>query len=98
MVDWVARELEEVATGDKRLDNRLLNGVGQAARTGDPTPDRARSNADLKATHRFVANSKVTMDKILTCHNQSTINRCGEHNRVYLVENTIEVDLTKPNH
>lgn len=36
------------------------------------------------------------MDSIFSCHNQSSIARCGQHRLVYLVQDTTEVDLTKP--
>ncbi len=96
LVDWVVEEFEEINFGDKRLDDRLKLCVSQAAGIGESTPDRAQSNADLKATYRLVDNPKVTVDKILSCHNQSTIDRCGKHKRVFLAQDTTEVDLTKP--
>lgn len=96
VADWVGKEFEEADLGDKRLDQRLLITVSQAAGIGDSPPDRAKSNAALKATYRFVDNPKVNMNEILSCHNQSTIKRCAEHRRVYLAQDTTEIDLTKP--
>ena len=96
VVDWVDREFQGVQFGDKRLDYRLKLCISQAARIGESMPDRARSNADLKATYRFVDNPKVNMDEIFAQHNQSTRDRCATHRRVYLAQDTTEVDLTKP--
>lgn len=96
VTDWVEHEFQEVDLGDKRLSYRLKLCVSQAARIGESTPDRARSKADLKATYRLVDNPKVSMDEILSQHNQSTRQRCSAYKRIYLVEDTTEVDLTKP--
>ena len=94
--NWVLDEFEAVNFGDKRLNDRLKLCIAQAAGIGESTPDRAKSNADLKATYRLVDNPKVNMDEILSCHNQSTIDRCRKVARVYLAQDTTEVDLTKP--
>ena len=96
VTDWVEHEFQEVDLGDKRLSYRLKLCVSQAARIGESTPDRARSTADLKATYRLVDNPKVSMDEILSQHNQSTRQRCSAYKRIYLVQDTTEVDLTKP--
>lgn len=96
IANWVVEEFEAVSFGDTRLDDRLKLCISQAACIGESTPDRARSLASLKATYRFIDNPKVTMDEILACHNQSTIDRCGKHARVYLIQDTTEFDLTKP--
>jgi len=72
VTDWVEHEFQAVDLGNKRLSYRLKLCVSQAARMGESTPDRARSKADLKATYRLVDNPKVSMDEILSQHNQST--------------------------
>lgn len=96
MADWVTKEFEAINFGDKRLNDRLKLCVSQAAGIGESTPDRAKSLADLKATYRLIDNPKVQMEDIVSCHNQSTIDRCGKHTRIYLAQDTTEVDLTKP--
>lgn len=96
VANWVAEEFGAISFGDKRLNDRLKLFVSQAAGIGESTPDRAKSSADLKATYRLVDNPKVNMDEILSCHNQSSIDRCGKHTRVYLAQDTTEFDLTKP--
>jgi hypothetical protein len=94
--NWVSEEFEAISFGDKRLNDRLKLCVSQAAGIGESTPHRTKSSADLKATYRLVDNPKVNMDEILSCHNQSTIDRCSKHTRVYLAQDTTEFDLTKP--
>lgn len=96
VLDWVELEFQSVKFGDKRLNQRLKLCVSQAARMGESTPDRARSKGELKATYRFVDNSRVNMDEILAAHNQSARERCTTQKRVYLVQDTTEIDVTKP--
>jgi len=96
VADWVEAEFQDVRLGDKRLDERLKRIVDQAASLGESTPDRARSKADLKATYRLIDNPKVNMDAIFDAHHQASRRRCGEHRRVFLVQDTTEIDLTKP--
>ncbi len=92
----VAEEFSSVDFGDKRLNKRLKRSISDAAGMGESTPDRAKSNAAVKATYRLIDNPKVDMDPILACHNQSTIDRCSSHECVYLFQDTTEIDLTKP--
>lgn len=94
--NWIADEFDSVSFGDKRLDDRFKACMTQAASMGESTPDRAKSNANLKATYRFVSNPKVRMSEILNCHNQASIERCRTKSRVYLCQDTTEFDLTKP--
>jgi hypothetical protein len=96
VLEWVDKEFENLHFGDARLDRRLKLCVSQAASIGESTPDRTRSKADLKATYRLVDNPKVHMEDILAEHNQSTRDRCAAYERVYLVQDTTEFDLTKP--
>ncbi len=96
VADWVEEEFAGISFGDKRLESRLKVCISQATSMGESTPDRARSKAELKATYRFVDNEKVTVEKILGEHNQQTRTRCGDQRKVYLIQDTTEVDLTKP--
>lgn len=96
IADWVEQELKDLDCGDKRLQNRVKLCVTQAASMGESTPHRSRGAAALKATYRLMDNSKVTMDAILDQHHQASIERCAQHQRVYFVQDTTEVDLTKP--
>jgi hypothetical protein len=96
IVEWVAREFDSVTFGDGRLDKRVKICISQAASLAESTPDRARSKANLKATYRFVDNEKVTVEKILGEHNEKARSRCAEQKKVYLIQDTSEVELTKP--
>ena len=96
VLDWVEAEFAHIDFGDRRLNQRLKICISQAAGMGESTPDRAKSKADLKSTYRFVDNSKVSMEQIFAEHNRSTIERCRSESRVYVPQDTSEIDLTKP--
>jgi hypothetical protein len=96
ILEWVEHEYQHLQLGDPRLDQRVKLCISQAARMGESTPDRARRSADLKATYRLVKNEKVSMDEIFLQHNQASRDRCAQHKLIYLVQDTTEVDLTKP--
>jgi len=96
IADWVDDEFGSLDFGDARLNQRLKRCVTQFARIGESTPHACQNKADLKATYRFASNPKVTMSEILAEHNQASRQRCQQESLVYLVQDTTEVDLTKP--
>ena len=82
-----------------------MKGVQQPVKTspvtaGDQAPhdsnSKRASTADLDALYRFVRNPKVKPQMLLEPHFQSTIRRTTTHQRVLLVQDTTEVNLTKP--
>lgn len=95
IVGWVEEEFSAIEFGDVRLNRRLKLCVSQACSIGESNPDRCRSKADLKAQYRFVDNEKVGMEAILEQHNVASRSRCAKASKVYLVQDTTEVDLTK---
>lgn len=96
VAQWIEDEFSQIAFGDLRLDRRLKTCVAQFSRVRDSTPERCPGVAALKATYRFVDNKKVNMETILDQHNCSTQERCRGKQRVYQLQDTTEVDLTKP--
>lgn len=96
VAQWVEEEFCGLDLGDKRRNERLKKCVTQAAGMGESNPDRAKSKRDLKATYRLVNRPEVIMDKIFAPHNQSARHRCSQYRRVYLVQDTTQIDLTKP--
>lgn len=93
---WVEKEFATISFGDKRLDDRLKLCVAQAASFGESPPDRCKSKSQLKAAYRFAGNKKVSMNDVLNEHNQASISRCAGKKRVYLAQDTTDLDLTKP--
>ena len=70
--------------------------VSQASGIGSSNPDRCRSAGSLKALYRMTDNPKVEVGELFEAHNDASIKRCSAQSLVYLVQDTTEVDLTKP--
>ena len=93
---WVSEEFESLDLGDVRLNRRAKMFVSSAAGIGDSNPDRFRKNGSLKAVYRMINNPKVDVGELFAAHNRASIKRCSEQTLVYVVQDTTEVDLTKP--
>ena len=96
IANWIENEFVSIDLGDQRLNKRLKTCVAQFSRMGQSIPERCRSKADVKATYRFTDNEKVNMCSILEEHNRASRQRCRGNTRVYLIQDTTEIDLTKP--
>ena len=93
---WVAEEYDSLDLGDARLNCRAQKFVSQAAGIGDTNPDRCLKPGSLKALYRMADNPKVNAQELFSAHNRASIRRCSEQSLVYVVQDTTEVDLTKP--
>ena len=94
---WAKEELATVDLGDERLDARfesLLSALGNRPNLSIPAACGGR--AEMKAAYRFFDNDKVTFDKVLRPHIARTQERMAEQKVVLLVQDTTEIDLTRP--
>lgn len=95
-MSWAARELAQVDLGDQRLNRRSQSVLQQL---GDkPTHSRPTACggwAETLAAYRLFANDKVSPQKILAPHRQSTVQRMAEHEVVVCVADSTEFDHTK---
>ena len=94
---WARQEVEFVNLGDERLDSRaaiLLSSLGDCPHLSIPAA--CRGHTEIQAAYRFFDNEKVTFDKVLAPHCQRTLQRMGEHKVVLLVQDTSEIDLSRP--
>lgn len=83
--------------GDQRLDERLGTIAEElASHPNVSIPAATSGRAEMEAAYRFFDNAKVTPDKILEPHFQATRKRIAEHEVVLLVQDTTELDLTRP--
>lgn len=83
--------------GDARLDRRvqkLADAISNAPNIS--LPAALRSKADIEACYRFFDNDKVTPEKILQPHIEATYQRIRQLDFVLLVQDTTELDLTRP--
>ena len=97
IVPWAKDEMTAVDFGDERLDARvatLLSALG--SRPNLSIPAACGGRAEMQAAYRFFDNEKVTFEKVLEPHIQRTRERVAEQRVVLLVQDTSEIDLTRP--
>lgn len=94
---WAAQEAASACFNDKRLDRRmalLLSAMGDKPNLSIPAACRGR--AEMHAAYRFFDNDKVTFQSVLAPHVQRSLGRMADERVVLLVQDTTEVDLTRP--
>jgi hypothetical protein len=97
LAPWVADEMKTAELHDKRLNQRLcviLNALAQHPTASLPAACGGR--AELEAAYRFFDNEKTTFDKVLQPHFEATRRRMAAQKVVLFVQDTTEVDLTRP--
>jgi hypothetical protein len=94
---WALEEAGDADFGDKRLDARFAVLLGQlGAKPSLSIPAACGGRAESVAAYRFFDNPKATPDAILAPHRQATLRRVAALPRVFLVQDTTEIDLTRP--
>jgi hypothetical protein len=94
---WAKEECAGVHFGDERLDDRmaiLLSDLGNRPYLSIPAACGGR--AETKAAYRFFDNDKTTFEKVIEPHIAQTKDRMAAQKTVLLVQDTTEVDLTRP--
>ena len=97
MQDWVEQELGAANLGDKRLDRRfrMLTDC-LSLRPSVSLPVACGGTTELTAAYRFFGNERVTFASVFAPHQQATLERIRAQRVVLLVQDTTEVDLTRP--
>jgi len=96
MVTWAEKELETLDLEHKAKDRNakaILHRLGEIA---ESTPDACRSKRELDRTYEFMGNRKVKFQSIMQAHHDQARKRTAERKQVVLVQDTTEIDLTKP--
>jgi hypothetical protein len=94
---WAQEEVAAADFGDQRLDARvvtLLSALGNHPNLSIPAACRGRN--EMEAAYRFFKNDKVTFEKVLAPHKARTLERVAQQETVLLVQDTTEIDLTRP--
>ncbi len=90
-------EVRGAEFGDQRLTKRLGKIVEElGAKPTMSVPAATHGRAEMEAAYRFFDNRKVTPDKILQPHLDATRERISQAEVVLLVQDTTELDLTRP--
>ena len=91
-------EVMDCEFGDRRLTQRLKKVTGKLGQ--HPTlslPAALGTRAEMESGYKFFDNEKVTPHKILSTHRVRTIERVLQEKTCLLVQDTTELELTRPN-
>ncbi len=96
-VPWVMDEMKTADLKDKRLNDRLSEVLSQLG--GHPTasiPAACGGHTEMTAAYRLFDNDNATFEAILRPHIDATRQRIVSHPVVLVVEDTSEIDVTRP--
>ncbi len=94
---WVMDEIQSADLLDKRLESRfcmLLDRLSSSSTSSIPAA--CNSHSETVAAYRFFNNDKVQFENVLAPHIDSTYRRINRQHTVLLVQDTTELDLTRP--
>ena len=90
-------EVQGAVFGDRRLTTRLGTLIEElGAKPTMSVPAATRGRAEMEAAYRFFDNDKVSPDRILQPHIEATRERISKAEVALLVQDTTELDLTRP--
>lgn len=95
--DWAMDEMRDADLKDERLNRRLmtlLSDLGDRPTASIPAACGGRN--EMVAAYRFFDNDAVTPEEILRSHSARTMERMAAQRMVLLVQDTTELDLTRP--
>ncbi len=96
-VSWVLDEMKTADLKDQRLNHRLSEVLSQLG--GHPTasiPAACGGHAEMTAAYRLFDNDKATFEAIVQPHIEATRQRIASHRVVLVVQDTSEIDVTRP--
>ncbi|WP_339745396.1 IS4 family transposase [uncultured Rubinisphaera sp.] len=94
---WVMNEMQTVDLRDKRLERRLVNLLDTLSQASTASiPAACHNRAEMVAAYRFFDNDKVGFEDVLAPHIEATYQRVAQQSVVLLVQDTTELDLTRP--
>jgi len=97
MTETWTEEVRGAEFGDKRLTDRLeliLDRLSEKPNLSIPGAMDGR--AEMEGAYRFFDNDKVTPEAIMAPHVEGTHQRIRQNDTVLLVQDTTELDLTRP--
>ena len=97
VVSWVLNEMKTACLKDKRLNDRLREVLSQLG--GHPTasiPAACGGHTEMTAAYRLFDNDNATFEAVLQPHIDATRERIAPHQVVLVVQDTSEIDVTRP--
>ena len=94
---WVEDELHSIDLRDKRLEKRMASLLETLSRSSTASiPAACDDRAEMEAAYRFFDNEKVDFETVLAPHIDATYSRVARQKVALLVQDTTELDLTRP--
>jgi hypothetical protein len=95
---WVINEVQSANFGDKRLNNRFTNILNSFSTSpGLSVSSSCKGWSETLAAYRFINNTKVSSNSILSPHTEATLDRVKQENVVLILQDTTEIDFTGHN-
>lgn len=97
MQRWIETELQTSDFEDVRLDERfkiVLDRLSQKPSVSIPAA--CRGWTETVAAYRFFDNPSVQQQDVLAPHQDATLDRIAEQDVVLLIQDTTEIDVTRP--
>lgn len=97
LASWAIDEMKTAELKDKRLNRRLaqvLSSLGERPSASIPAACGGKKETD--AAYEFFRNRKVTFEKVLQPHIDATRRRIAEQPVALFVQDTTELELTRP--
>ena len=90
-------EVQGADLGDERLNRRLVTITEElGAQPNLSIPAATDGRAEMEGDYRFFDNDKISPEKIRESHVAATIERIAQCEIALLVQDTTELDLTRP--
>jgi len=90
-------EMQSVDLRDKRLEQRLVKLLDTLSQSSSASiPAACHDRAEMVAAYRFFDNDKVGFEEVLAPHIEATHDRLAQQKVALLVQDTTELDLTRP--
>lgn len=97
LAPWVEDEMKTARLKDRRLNDRLRIVLSQlAARPSASIPAACGGFAEMTAAYRLFDNEQVSFEEVLRSHADATRRRMAEQPVVLLVQDTTQIDVTRP--
>jgi hypothetical protein len=97
LAPWVVEEMKSAALADERLNARMMRILDQlSSRPTNSIPAACGGYKEVTAAYRFFDNDRVHFDNVLKPHIDTTVERFKGQPLVLMVQDTTELDLTRP--
>jgi hypothetical protein len=97
MPDWSEQELATIDLGDATLDRRAKIVLEQLAnKPSQSIPNACSGWAETQGAYRLFNHPRVALPAVLEPHRRATIERIGQHPVALLLQDTTELDFTRP--